>query len=188
MVRRTTYNVNMDVKASTKLMNFAHEHKVPLTLWSSHVTKNVSGGSVNADNPKYTELIDMIYNSPACLFQAIQSATASWDAHLIKEIKPLAERIGKFQGRQFTPADPVAMVGFLHPEMIESPENYIVNIDQVYNKAGYKVELTKNDQSTITVVGGIDEDMFKNEMERSIRMIMEDQESQTEGGGNCIVM
>ncbi|KAI1696718.1 hypothetical protein DdX_18893 [Ditylenchus destructor] len=122
------------------------------------------------------------------VFQAIQSATASWDAHLIKEIKPLAERIGKYQGRQFTPADPVAMVGFLHPEMIEAPENYIVNIGQEDNKAGYKVELTKNDQSTITVVGGIDEDIFKNEMERSIRTIKKDQESQTEGGGNCIVM
>ncbi|KAI1711426.1 inosine-uridine preferring nucleoside hydrolase domain-containing protein [Ditylenchus destructor] len=171
-VLRTTYNVNMDVMASSQLMEFAYDHKVDTTLWSSHIIKDTfSGGSINGDN--FPNLIRMIFHSTAKALRDIQTAGKSWDNHLMEKIPKLRDIIGRHAGRQFTPADPLVIVGFFNPELIKAHRSVSVTIDQKFNNAGYLVQVYGDTSSTIKVVEEIDADIFKTEMEKSIQKIID---------------
>jgi hypothetical protein len=54
--------------------------------------------------------------------EQFRQAASSWDAHLIKVYEKLKGVIGPNAGKQFTPADPLVVIGFLEPKMIVKTE------------------------------------------------------------------
>lgn len=62
--RKATYNVNMDGRATAKLLEMANRGQFQVILYSSHVIEaQFEGGSVN--QKQFPELISAIMNSKA---------------------------------------------------------------------------------------------------------------------------
>lgn len=167
--KRTTYNWNMDPKASAQLMAMAD---IPMTLYSSHIIKpSFSGGSISpASHP---EIIRIIESSRAPSLLTFRTAGASWDHHLIEKIPPLQKVIGENAGRQFTPADPLVVVGMLNPKITTSsaPVNIEIDLKNVDQARGYKVNVNENPQSKIQLVTAIDSSLFASELLEGLKVV-----------------
>jgi len=156
IVRRTSYNWNMDPQAAARLVQI---EEVPMTVYSSHIIQqDFSGGSINRDD--FPEIIGLL-EEKASQNQWAESffvASRSWDAHVMKQIPYLIPVIGEHAGQQFTPADPVVALGINDTELVTRLRAVEIRIDlEDLNPAkGYKVSVKENSASKIRLVEAID--------------------------------
>jgi inosine-uridine nucleoside N-ribohydrolase len=171
VVRRTTYNWNMDPDAGAKLISMK---SVPMTLYSSHTIKSsFSGGSIN--NESFPAVIGELA-SARCrvpVFESFLIAANSWDHHLMEKIPPLRTIIGDHAGRQFTPADPVVVVGMSRPDFITKARSVDITIDlnDLDPARGFKVTVTTDPASRITLVEAVDREIFRQQLLYALRKI-----------------
>ena len=171
VVRRTTYNWNMDPIAGAQLMSMK---TVPMTLYSSHIIKSsFSGGSINKDGfPKIIgELESQWCRVPA--FESFLVAGNSWDHHLMKKIPPLRDIIGDNAGRQFTPADPVVVVGMARADFITKTRSVDITIDlnDLDPAKGFRVNLETDPTSRIVLIEAVDPEIFRQQVLRDFQKI-----------------
>jgi inosine-uridine nucleoside N-ribohydrolase len=160
-VLRTTYNWNMDPVASAKLMKL---NQVDMTLYSSHVFKtSFSGGSINRNN--HPAIIDELYGLRNQLQSVaeLETATLSWDTHIMDNIPVLKNVIGPYAGQQFTPTDPAVVLGLANPDIIE--RSSLVNVDldlaDLDPSKGFAVTVTPSKSSKIRLVDQVDSAKFE---------------------------
>lgn len=170
-VRRTTYNWNMDPVAAAKLMSMK---TMPMTLYSSHLIKaSFAGGSINQDD--FPEIIGEL-ESQRCRIPAIEAffiAADSWDHHLMEKIPPLQTIIGDNAGRQFTPADPLVVVGMASGEFVTEtrPVDVTIDLDDLDPARGFSVQVSTNPDSRIALVEALDTEIFRQQMLEGLRGI-----------------
>jgi inosine-uridine nucleoside N-ribohydrolase len=170
-VRRTTYNWNMDPDAGAKLMSMK---TIPMTLYSSHMIKrSFSGGSINRDGfPAIIgELESQQRQVPA--FESFLIAANSWDHHLMEKIPPLQAIIGDHAGRQFTPADPVVVIGMSRPDFItrSRPVDIAIDLADLDPARGFKVDVVDDPASRIRLVEMVDAEIFRQQLLHALRKI-----------------
>lgn len=159
--KRTTYNWNMAPEASRKLMAMSD---IPMTLYSSHTIKAAfAGGSINTQNAP--DLVSILENSDTQAMEVFRRAAQSWDHHLMEKIPALQNVIGANAGKQFTPADPLVVVGMINPDLIENSTRILLNIEtaDLDSTRGYKVEVREDAQSQIRLVDSIRPEVFISE-------------------------
>ncbi|KAL3082725.1 hypothetical protein niasHS_010527 [Heterodera schachtii] len=110
-VCRSSYNGNMDAQATAQLLEMANEERVAVVLYSSHVLARDLGLSINGNN--FPNLITKITESKAPGIEKFRKAGESWDTHLVQCYEKLKDVVGPHKGRQFTPADPMTVMGYL---------------------------------------------------------------------------
>lgn len=163
-VLRTTYNWNMDPVASAKLVLMKD---IPMTLYSSHTIKKwFDGGSCNIDNCKAViERMEQLKPEMPSLNDQIIAAT-SWDEHVIAKIPALKPVIEPYKGKQFTPADPLVVVGIVNPAFIVTREaiDIRMDIDDFNKDKGFRVYVTPDATSKIDLVQAVDVELFKKEL------------------------
>uniref|UniRef100_A0A914H846 Inosine/uridine-preferring nucleoside hydrolase domain-containing protein n=1 Tax=Globodera rostochiensis TaxID=31243 RepID=A0A914H846_GLORO len=135
-ILRSSYNVNMDGRASAQLLKMASEGDVQVTLYSSHVIAKHGLGSINGK--RFPRLIEMIKESQAPCIQAFRTAGLHWDLNL------------------FTPADPLTVLGLLTPELIKATESVQVEViipdeGQMPSEDGYEILMRADTSSGITL-------------------------------------
>ena len=164
IVRRTTFNWNMDPDAGARLMSM---NTVPMTLYSSHMIKHsFSGGSVNKDG--YPAIIGELESQrgqvPA--FESFLVATESWDRHLMEKIPSMQAIIGDHAGRQFTPADPVVVVGMTRSGFVTEarPVDITIDLDDLDPARGFKVLVEDDPASLISLVEAVDPEIFRQQV------------------------
>ena len=170
-VLRTTYNWNMDPEASAKLLEM---NDIPMTLYSSHTIKDsFDGGSCNIDNCRVVIERMSALQSQLPSLQDQEIAALSWDEHIMAKIPVLKDVIEPYKGKQFTPADPLVIVGIINPKLIVSVEAIDIHIDvnDLDKAKGFRLFVTPNAQSKIQLVQAIDVDIFKKETIRSLEML-----------------
>ena len=154
ILRRTTYNWDMDLLASQQLMDL---QDVPMTLYSSHVIKRQFGGSVSAKNfPKLIEKITQCQHPDSLV------ATRSWNTHVIEKIPILKPVIGPYVDTQFTPADPAVVVGMVNPKFVGKrvPVRVLIDLEKVTEK-GCPVMVTEDLGSSIELAEDLDLHIFE---------------------------
>ncbi|KAL3116586.1 hypothetical protein niasHT_001333 [Heterodera trifolii] len=182
-IPRSSFNVNMDGAATARLLQMANNNAVKVVLYSAHVlAEQFGGGSVNRDN--FLKLIEMIKHSKAPCIKAFRTAGKSWDTNLVQCYKKLEGIVGPYAGEQFTPADPITVLGFMKPELIketmkmkveviipEPSESVICDKDEGQCEEGFEVKTEEDCQSGITLITKFDLDLFGSEMERIMEEI-----------------
>lgn len=163
-VLRTTYNWNMDPRASAQLMSM---NDIPMTLYSSHSIKEFfNGGSCNIDNCKSViqRMSTMKSYLPSLEDQEI--AALSWDEHIMAKLPLLKDLIAPYKGKQFTPADPLVIGGIINHNLIRETEAVDIRIDlnDLDKAKGFRVYVTPNSCSKIKLVTEIALGVFKNAM------------------------
>jgi inosine-uridine nucleoside N-ribohydrolase len=93
----------------------------------------------------------------------------------IKDCREMIERIGKDNiGRQFTPADPATVLGYLYPEeFIKEKMPITINIHSFIDTQGKKqcmVETKEDSTSNIFVVEKVDLNFFKDKLAELMHM------------------
>ena len=91
-------------------------------------------------------------------------AGSSWDNHLMDRIPELENVIGRENaGTQFSPADPVVIVGAFAPEFIMTRTPIKVRLDEldVDPGKGYRVFVEPSSDSRIELVEVFDEAVFR---------------------------
>lgn len=164
VVRRTTYNWNMDPEAGSKLMSMT---TIPMTLYSSHTIKHsFSGGSINREG--YPVIIGELESRqdrvPA--FGSFMVATESWDHHLMKKIPSMKTIVGDNAGRQFTPADPAVVVGMTRPDFVTAarPVDIMIDLTDLDPAKGFRVLVEDNPSSRISLVESVDPEIFRQQV------------------------
>ena len=162
----TTYNWNMAPAPSAALLKLKN---VPMTLYSSHMIKpSFNGGSINGTNsPQLMALLESLKAKLPSLVDQEKAGT-SWDSHLIEQIPPLANVIGCCIGKQFTPADPIVVVGMIDPSLITQRRtvDLEMNLDGLDPARGYPVTVRDSPTSNITLVDRVDPKIFDAQMIR----------------------
>ena len=169
--RRSTYNWNMDPVASAWLMA---RHDIPMTLYSSDLIKaNFAGGSINAGNsPGILAALETLRRTqPAA--EAFFIAGNSWDQHLMTQIPALRNIIGDNAGHQFTPADPIVVVGMTTPAMVRArrPVTIRIDLDELDPARGYAVTVSDDSNSKIQLVSSIDTALFRRRVIDALRRL-----------------
>jgi len=159
---RTTYNWNMDPTSSAKLLSL---RDVSITLYSSHTIKNqFAGGSVQRANyPDIIALLDDNAGSLPSIAETIVSS-ASWDNHVMNRIPALENVIGRDNaGRQFSPADPIVVIGAYSSNLATRTAAVDVLLDDtdVDSSRGHRIRVVPAPDSMIDLVEELDEDVFR---------------------------
>jgi len=169
LVRRTSYNWNMDPRAAARLMQM---REVSMTLYSTHMLKrDFSGGSVNRND--FPEIIELL-ETKAGHSQWAESffvAARSWDDHVMEQIPYLVPIIGDRAGEQFMPADPVVALGLSNPDLLSRVRAVDISIDleDLDPKQGYQVLVKDNSASNIRSIEAIDIAAFEQQALSMIR-------------------
>ncbi len=159
---RTTYNWNMDPSASRRLLA---RQDIRITLYSSHTVKQqFSGGSVNVNN--YANLIVALESQADALPSIADTivSSRSWDNHVMDQIPALEEIIGRENaGRQFSPADPLVVIGAYNSALAEEESSVAVLLDEqdLDPARGYRIDLDPSADSNIKVLETLNEDVFE---------------------------
>jgi hypothetical protein len=159
---RSTYNWNMDPQASRNLLE---SPTFPITLYSSHAVKrHFSGGSLQRTT--FPNLIEMLEASSERLPSVAETCIAgsSWDNHLMDRIPELENVLGrKNAGMQFSPADPVVVVGAFAPALIKTRTPIRVRLDEqdLDPGKGYRIFAIPSPDSRIELVEAFDEAIFR---------------------------
>ncbi len=170
-VRLTSYNWNMDPQAAARLVRM---QEIPMTLYSTHMIKQgFSGGSINRDD--FPEIIELL-EEKARQSQWAESffvASRSWDEHVLQQIPYLVPIIGNRAGQQFTPADPVVVLGLSNAELATRVQAVDISIDLEDQdpEQGYKVLVQENAASNIKSIEAIDTLVFQQQVLSMIRGI-----------------
>ena len=169
--RRTSYNWNMAPDAAARLMA---TDTIPMTLYSSDLIKtSFAGGSINPENsPRVIAMLqDLRDTQPAVA--AFFIAGTSWDQHVMQAIPPLRKVIGANAGRQFTPADPIVVVGMTTPGFIRRQRPVRIAIDRgdLDPARGFRVDVSDDPTSRISLVEAIDVETFRKEVIADLRRL-----------------
>jgi hypothetical protein len=170
-ISRSTYNWNMDPVSSAQLMDIKD---VAMTLYSSHTIKqSFKGGSINSANfPKIIRLINKYKTKlPSLVEQEI--AGLSWDTHIIEKIPFLSSIVGPYKGKQFTPADPLVIIGIVNNHLIKRtiPVDIHIDVNDKDSSRGFKVEASLFQFSNIILVEEIDTEIFEIELLKSLKLL-----------------
>ena len=166
--RWTSFNWNMDPQAAARLVQM---RDIPMTLYSSHMLqRDFAGGSINRDN--FPEIIEFL-EEEARQSQWAKSffvASRSWDENVMKQIPYLVPIIGDRAGQQFTPADPIVILGLRSAELATEVRSVDITIDleDMDRGNGYKVLVQENPASNITSIETIDRSVF---LEQALSML-----------------
>ncbi|KAI3417552.1 hypothetical protein GPALN_013272 [Globodera pallida] len=170
-ILRSSYNVNMDGRASAQLLKMASEGRVQVTLYSSHVIAKQFKGSINRES--FPTLIEMIETSQAPCIEAFRTAGLHWDTNLVEHYEKLKDTVGQYKGKQFTPADPLTVLGLLNPKLIKATEKVKVEViipeGQPPSEEGYEMQKWADTSSGITLVTEFNLNVFQTEMERILQ-------------------
>ena len=100
-------------------------------------------------------------------------AAESWDRHVIRSIPPLGEVIGANAGQQFTPADPMVVVGMTTPKLIQRqrPVRIAIELGDLDPDRGFRVELSDDARSRISLVEAIDAEVFREQLSKDLRTL-----------------
>ena len=159
---RTTYNWNMDPIASKRLLEF---EDLPITLYSSHLIKRLfSGGSVSSSN--YGDLIELLRERSDALPSVAETmiSAASWDNHVMDSIPALEAVIGRDNaGAQFSPADPIVVIGAFEPELVTRRTAVRIKFDEqeLDPRFGYRIVVESCIESNLQLVEDLDEQIFR---------------------------
>lgn len=159
---RTTYNWNMDPTSAAKLLSLRN---VSITLYSSHtIKKQFAGGSVQRTNyPNIVALLEDNADSLPSVADTIVSG-ASWDNHVMDRIPALENVIGRDNaGRQFSPADPIVVIGAYDSNMATRTTAVKIILDDtdMDSGRGYRIRVEPAPDSTIDLVEELDKDVFR---------------------------
>ena len=168
-VRWTSYNWNMDPQAAARLVRM---QEIPMTLYSTHMIKqDFSGGSINRDD--FPEIIELLAKkaSQSQWAESFFVAARSWDDNVLKQIPYLIPVIGERAGQQFTPADPVVVLGLSSAELVTRVRAVDISIDleDLDPEQGYKVLVKENSASNIKSIEAIDTLAFYQQVLSMIR-------------------
>jgi len=172
IVLRTTYNWNMDPQASTQLLDMKD---IPMTVYSSHtIKKYFGGGSCNCDTcPRIINILEQYKDQlPSLIDQQI--AAYSWDQHIIQKIPALKEVIEAYSGKQFTPADPLVVIGVINNNLIQKkiPVDLCIDLNDLDVAKGFRIQVTHNLSSNIQLVDSIDIEIFTKEFISSFELLV----------------
>jgi len=170
-ILRSTYNWNMDPVSSAQLMEM---NDIPMTIYSSHIIKQFfKGGGINSANfPKIIKLINKYKTKlPSLVDQEL--AGLSWDKHVIEKIPMLSGIVAPYQGQQFTPADPLVIIGIINNNLIKKavPVNIHIDINDKDVARGFRVEVSLSSASKILLVEEIDCAVFEDEILKSFKCL-----------------
>jgi hypothetical protein len=173
-VRWTSYNWNMAPEAAARLVQM---REIPMTIYSTHMIKqDFSGGSINRDD--FPEVIELLEDkaSKNKWAESFFVASRSWDNHVLREIPYLVPIIGDRAGQQFTPADPLVVLGLSYDKLATRVQLIDISIDleDLDLEQGYKVLVQENPASNIKSVEAIDVDVFRSQMSSMILSINTD--------------
>jgi inosine-uridine nucleoside N-ribohydrolase len=176
-VLRTTYNWNMDPIGSHASAELVKMKDVPMTVFSYHAIKKAfPSRSVNPGN--YPGIFDAFEKSLSRMMSWRETAKVShsWDGHILdslpKELPashPLKQALTQYRGRQFAPADALAVLGMFRPDMILESRPVSIHIDESDTdpKTGIRVRVTDDPASRIRVVERLDPEVFAEAMTSS---------------------
>jgi len=170
---RGNYNWNMDPYSTTKLLSI---QDIPITLYSSHVVKNTfNGGSIQRKN--FPRIIEMLEKASGYLPSVSETLIAgqSWDNHLMDRIPALEKIIGRQNaGRQFTPADPMVIIGKYSPEFIKRKTKIKISFfgEDIDPNNGFKVSVDLSSDSNIELVEEVDEIVFEKVFLQAFRILL----------------
>lgn len=171
------YNWRLDLPCIEKLVMLLQKiknnrHSPKLFLFSGGFFKQEFNGFVNYE--KFPEVINVLQNSPTSVAKFLKQMIVSWDTYITstdtddEALKTWHQKniqmIGQENiGRQFTPADPATMVGYLyHKEFVLKVMpveiNFIHTDDKVYVDAKY------NSKSNIYAAEKVDKDFFRDKL------------------------
>ena len=173
---RSTYNWNMDPQAAKQLLE---TQNIPIILYSSHVIKeSFPGGSMSATSSP--QLIALLEESAERLPSINETffAGSSWDNHLMDRIPHLEAAIGRGNaGKQFSPADPIVIVGASSPEMIQSAFRIRVRLDasDMDPDRGFRVFYAQDKASNVELVDQIDRPLFESRFIDALRSLSLDE-------------
>lgn len=171
IVLRTTYNWNMDPQSSAQLLNM---NDIPMTLYSSHMVKPCfKSGRCNIDNsPALIEAMDALQAMMPSL-QDQEIACLSWDEFTIAKFPMLKKIIEPYKGKQFTPADPLVIVGVVNQDLIELKQavNVLIDVQDFDESKGFRVYVEPNPSSKINVVQSVNANLFKHEIVQSFNIL-----------------
>ena len=162
--RWSSYNWNMAPEAAARLLQM---REIPMTLYSTHMIKrDFSGGSINRDD--FPEIIELL-EEKARQYEWAESfftSSASWDSHVLQQIPYLIPIIGNHAGQQFTPADPVVVLGLSNPELVIRVQAVDISIDleDLDPAQGYRVTVKENSASNIKSIEAIDTLAFRRQI------------------------
>jgi hypothetical protein len=167
--RRTTYNWNMGYESARVFFQYMRSgvYTFNVKLYSSHMIKpTFGGGSINESNhPALIKALDEASKHAPSL-QDFRKAGLGWDNHLVTKIPPLAKVIGPYVGNQFTPADPLVVIGAADPNFVKVSRRVDLTIDtgNLDDKKGFAVQIKDSNRSHVELVEQIDVGLFESEM------------------------
>lgn len=177
IVLRTTYNWNMDPQSSAQLLNM---NDISMTLYSSHMIKpSFNGGRCNIDNsPAVIESMNSLQATMPSL-QDQETACLSWDEFVIAKFPVLKTVIEPYKGKQFTPADPLVIVGIENKGVIESQQaiNVCIDLQDFDASKGFRVYVEHNPSSKINLVQSVNPNIFKDELVQSFDILRQRHEN-----------
>ncbi len=134
---------------------------MPASLW----TKN------NGFPAIISELVSRKCQVPA--FETFLFAAGSWDHHLMEMIPPLRTVIADHAGQQFTPANPIVVVGMATPDFVTEarPVDVAIDLNDLDPANGYKVSVKDNPKSLISLVEEVDPAIFQKEVLEDLQRI-----------------
>ncbi len=180
-VLRTTYNWNMDPAGSHASNRLMAMKDVPMTVFSYHAIKKAfPTRSVNPGNfPKVWSAIDAAQASMPSLVHSSRVG-GSWDGHVLENLPPelppthpLKAALVEHGGRQFAPADVLAVLGFLNEKLIASSRPVSIAIDEsdIDPKTGIRIRVTDDQGSKIRIVESLDTDVFEKDLIEAFRSL-----------------
>ena len=172
--QKLTFNWNLhveSVKELLELMQYAKREgmNTQLVLFSSHFFAREFNGYVNP--VKFPEVIQAFDGNNHPIINHLRAMVKNWDDSMtvVKEHHneqergwrlAMVDRIGKDNiGRQFTPADPATVIGYLYPQkfIIKSTPTDLIIENEV-------VKTQENSSSNIFVVEKVDIEFFKQKL------------------------
>jgi inosine-uridine nucleoside N-ribohydrolase len=159
---RSTYNWNMDPASAAQLLRM---RGLAITIYSSHTIKHqFAGGSVQQAN--YPNIVALLNDNADALPSVAETiiSGASWDNHVMDQIPALESVIGRENaGQQFSPADPIVVVGAYRPELaLEKTSVSISLVESDLDPArGFRILLEPAPDSRIELIEKIDEAIFE---------------------------
>jgi inosine-uridine nucleoside N-ribohydrolase len=168
---RTSYNWNMAPSAAARLMEL---DGIPMTLYASDLVKaSFAGGSINPENsPEVMATLQALRDTQPAVASFFVAAD-SWDRHVMRSIPALRKVIGANVGQQFTPADPMVVVGMTTPGLIlrQRPVRIAIHVDDLDPARGFRVEVGDDARSRISLVDAIDAEAFRKGLIADLRTL-----------------
>lgn len=180
---KPSFNWSLHIESIESLLNLMKDMKgkpnsPELILFSSHFFAHEFNGYVNKD--KFPEVIEAFDKNQAPIVNHLRNMVKNWDDsmtvirdyHNEKEKKwrlGMVERIGKENiGRQFAPADPATVIGYLYPDSFiieKKPTN--INLHFFVNTKGEKdstIDAQYDLSSNVFVVEKVDLKFFNDKL------------------------